>query len=102
MCVQEWLRKCVYQRSGIKNKSLNQLYVFVFSAFWHGLYLSYYITFVFLFIQLHVQGMIFKHCKNGRSVFVQVYKKMGFVGKILLTLSVLFLIIHMLTPFLII
>ena len=101
MCVQEWLRKCIYQRSGIKSKSMNQLYVFVVSAFWHGFYVSYYITFVFSFLQLHVQGLVFKHCKNGRSAFVKVYKKLGIVGKVLLSLSVLFLFSHMVGPFLI-
>ena len=101
MCVQEWLRKCIYQRSGIKSKSVNQLYVFVVSAFWHGFYVSYYIFFAFCFLQLYVQGLVFRHCKNGRSGFVKVYKKMDVFGKILLSLSVLFLFCHMVGPFLI-
>ena len=99
MCVQEWLRKCVYQRSGIKNRLMSQLYVFVFSAFWHGLYVSYYLTFVFFFFHLYAQGLAFKHCKNGRSAFVKAYKKLGIIGRIMISLSINFLTLHMLAPF---
>ena len=101
MGVQEWLRKCIYQRSGIKSKSVNQLYVFVISAFWHGFYVSYYITFVLAFMQLHVQGLMFKYCKSGQSVMVKTYRKMGVPGKILVSFMVLFQLSHIVAPFLI-
>ena len=42
--VQEWLRKSIYQRSSLSNKTANQLYVFTVSAFWHGFYFAYYIS----------------------------------------------------------
>ena len=102
MCVQEWLRKGIYQRSGIKSKSMNQLYVFAVSAFWHGFYISYYLSFSFWFMQLHVQGLIFKYCKNGRSIFVKVYKSLGILGKILLSTGVQFIFSSVAAPFLII
>ena len=80
---------------------MNQLYVFAISAFWHGFYVSYYISFVFWFLQLHVQGLIFKYCKNGRSVIVKVYKAMGIAGKVLLSVGVQFLFSSVAAPFLI-
>ena len=102
MLVQDWLRKGIYQRSNIKDKSLSQLYVFAISAFWHGFYVSYYLSFSFWFLQLHVQGLIFKYCKNGRSIIVKIYKSMGIIGKILLSVGVQFVFSSVAAPFLII
>lgn len=92
--VQEWLRKCIYQRVSFKNKTANQLFVFVVSAFWHGFYAAYYISFALWFAQLYLQGLIFKYCKNGKSILVKVYNRMGKVGTFLLSLLVQFLFSH--------
>jgi lysophospholipid acyltransferase len=62
--VQEWLRKCIYQRATFKNKAYSQLFVFMVSAFWHGFYLGYYFSFFLWFAQVHLQGLIFKYSKN--------------------------------------
>lgn len=59
--VQEWLRKCVYSRSPFKSRMLSQLYVFMVSAFWHGYYIGYYFSFFLWFVQVYVQGLIFKY-----------------------------------------
>lgn len=99
--VQEWLRKSIYQRSTIKSKGLNQLYVFSMSAFWHGFYAAYYLSFTFWFLQLYVQGLIFKYCKNGRSVFVKIYKSAGIFGKIFIFFAVHWLFSSVAAPFLI-
>lgn len=90
MEVTEWMRKCIYQRSGIKNKTVNQLYVFVVSSVWHGFYLAYYVTFVHWFLQLYVQGLIFKYCRNGKSSLVKIYESLGVVGYGLLSFVVIF------------
>ena len=80
---------------------MNQLYVFVVSAFWHGFYISYYLSFVFWFVQLHVHGLIFKYCKNGKSKLAKGYKDLGIIGKILLSVSVLIVFSQIGAPFLI-
>jgi hypothetical protein len=94
ICVQEWLRKCIYQRSTIKSKALKQLYVFTISAFWHGFYAAYYISFVLWFSQLYLQGLIFKYMNNGRSLWARAYNKAGKVGYVLLSLIVQIIFSH--------
>ena len=86
--VQEWLRKCIYQRVHFKNKMYNQLFVFMISAFWHGFYGAYYLSFTLWFIQLYMQGLVFKYCKNGKSQLVKLYNKAGTIGQIALSLAV--------------
>jgi hypothetical protein len=95
------MRKCIYQRVDFKNKTYNQLFVFVISAFWHGFYGAYYISFTLWFAQLHLQALIFKYCKNGRSILVKIYKKMGIIGTVLLSLLVQFLFSHCAASFLV-
>lgn len=63
MSVQEWLRKSIYQRSPFKDKSLSQLYVFMVSAFWHGFYAGYFMSFFLWFLQVHCQTQIFRATK---------------------------------------
>lgn len=99
--VQEWLRKGIYNRSNFKNKSISQLWVFVISAIWHGFYAAYYISMLFWFTQLHLQGLIFKYCKNGRSQIVKLYNKSGKLGYALLSFVVQFFFSHMAVYFLI-
>lgn len=82
--IQEWLRKCIYNRCNIKSKGLSQLYVFAVSAMWHGFYIAYYFSFFIWFAQLYLQGIIFKYCKNGKAPLVKIYKKMGIFGYALL------------------
>lgn len=61
--ISKWLRSCFY------NKFLNlfevdknsaTLYTFIFSAFWHGYYPSYYISFFFWQILLRTERYIYK------------------------------------------
>lgn len=85
--VQDWLRKCIYQRATFKNKTVSQLYVFVISAFWHGFYAAYYISFFLWFCQVHLQGIIFKYTK-GEPLIVRIYNKMGKAGYVLLSILV--------------
>jgi len=58
--VQDWLRKCVYERVPFKNRFLRQLSVFAVSAFWHGFYTGFYFSFFLWFAQLYLQMQIFK------------------------------------------
>ena len=64
------------------------------SSIWHGFYVAYYISFAMWFAQLHLQGLIFKYCKNGRSNLVKMYNKSGIAGWILLTILVQLLFSH--------
>ena len=73
------------------------------SAFWHGFYASYYVTFALWFTQLHMQTLVFKYCKNGKSSLVKIYNKMGVLGYVLLSFlvqvlfsqnAVFFLVLH--------
>jgi hypothetical protein len=64
MTCQEWLRKCVYERSNFKNKMYSQLLTFMYSAFWHGYYGGYYFSFFFWFCQVYVSQPVFKESKK--------------------------------------
>lgn len=99
--VQEWLRKSIYNRSNIKNKSLNQLYVFVVSAFWHGFYSAYYISEVLWFVQLHLQTLIFKYFNGNNTLLNKLYKKSGGMGTFILAAIVTLEFNHNATYFLI-
>jgi lysophospholipid acyltransferase len=101
MSVQEWLRKCIYQRSSIKNRTLRQLYVFGISSFWHGFYPAYYITFGLWFIQMHIHTAAFKYFKSGKPLLAQLYNRSGIIGNIILANLVMFLFSHIATYFLI-
>lgn len=78
--VQEWLRKGIYQRSPFKSQNAKQLYVFMISAFWHGFYQAYYISFFFWFVQLFLNGLMYKYFKSDDQLFVRIYKKTGKIG----------------------
>jgi lysophospholipid acyltransferase len=99
--VQEWLRKAIYLRSPLKNKTANQLYVFVVSAFWHGIYSAYYISEVLWFVQLHLQTLIFKYFNGNDTILNRLYAKLGKAGTVLLALIVTFEFSHNSTYFLI-
>lgn len=92
--VQEWLRKCIYQRSPIKSKMLNQLYVFAVSAFWHGFYSAYYISFFLWFTQLHMQSLTYKYFKSGKPLLARLYAKSGIVGHVILSMLVMLMFSH--------
>lgn len=101
MSVQDWLRKGIYNRSPIKSRALKQLYVFLVSAFWHGFYPAYYISFTLWFVQLHVQNLAYKYFKNGKSVLVSLYERAGLLGNIILSNVVMLEWSHLATYFLI-
>lgn len=84
MTCQEWLRKCVYERSHFKNKIFSQLLTFMVSAFWHGYYGGYYISFFLWFCQVYVSQLVFKESKKEKSPLAKVYKCTGVLGKVLL------------------
>lgn len=92
--VQKWLNRCIYQRHDFKSKTKNQLFVFLISAFWHGFYGAYYISFVLWFTQLYMQGLIFNYCKNGQSKLVKIYKACGKLGTYILSFLVQLLFSH--------
>jgi hypothetical protein len=99
--VQDWLRKCIYQRSPIKSKGLNQLYVFIVSAFWHGFYSAYYISMILWFLQLHLQSLTYKYFKSGKSILSRLYEKSGLTGHIILSMLVMLSWSHSATYFLV-
>ena len=101
MTVQNWLRKSIYNRSPIKSRALKQLYVFLVSAFWHGFYPAYYISFTLWFAQLHVQNLAYKYFKNGKSALVSLYERSGLLGNIILSNIVMLEWSHLATYFLI-
>jgi hypothetical protein len=92
--VQEWLRKCIYQRSPIKSRMLNQLYVFLVSAFWHGFYAAYYISFFLWFLQLHLQSLTYKYFKSGKPLLARLYSKSGVIGHAVLSILVMLVWSH--------
>lgn len=85
--VQEWLRKCVYERFTYRNKMKSQLATFLVSSFWHGYYGGYYISFFLWFCHQYVSQLIFKEGKKPNSPFRALYKSTGIVGKVALWLS---------------
>lgn len=72
MAVQEWLRKCVYDRLTL-SKGTAQLVTFVISAFWHGMYGGYYLSFLFWFMQLYASGLIFKFSERKDHPLMKLY-----------------------------
>lgn len=82
--VQEWLRKSIYLRSPLKNKTANQLYVFTVSAFWHGFYFAYYISEILWFVQLYLQTLAFKYFNAKETLAGKIYEKSGKIGQFLL------------------
>ena len=66
MAVQEWLRKCVYERLPY-GKQKNQLITFMVSAFWHGFYPGLYISFFLYFLQVFLGGVIYKFSREFKD-----------------------------------
>lgn len=64
MSVQEWLRRCIYERSPFENKMIGQLYTFIVSSFWHGYYGGYYISFFLWFCQQYAAQLVFKESQK--------------------------------------
>ena len=87
MTVQEWLRRCVYERSTFKSKIQGQLFTFLVSSFWHGYYGGYYISFFLWFSQQYASQLVFKESQNEESPFRKAYIKMGVAGTVLLWIS---------------
>ena len=84
MSAEIWLRRCIYERFPIKNKSLGQLFTFMVSSFWHGFYGGYYISFFLWFCQSHLQHVIFKLTKNPENKYVKIYRRTPILGEIVL------------------
>ena len=84
MAVQEWLRKSIYQRSPFKDKNLSQLLTFMVSAFWHGFYPGYYLTFFMFFCLIGLSGQLYSDSKKGEATYVKLYRKTGIAGRIIL------------------
>lgn len=75
MAVQEWLRKCVYERLPY-SKSMNQLLTFMVSAFWHGYYAGYYITFGLYTLQILLGNQVYKFSKENKDhIIIKLYRK---------------------------
>jgi hypothetical protein len=69
------------------------------SAFWHGFYAGYYFSFFMWFVQVYVQGEIFRYVKSENSKLRVAYKKLGFSGNVILTILVNFIFSHNATFF---
>lgn len=89
MSVQQWLTRCVYIRyrtpeeykTDKKAQSRGQLIVFAVSAFWHGFYFGYYLSFFFWYCLMQVAGVVFRINRN-RPDLVAKYEATGKVGHI--------------------
>lgn len=75
--VQDWLKKCIYERVTFKSRFLRQLAVFMVSAFWHGFYSGYYFSFFLWFTQVYVQAEIYRLTKHEGSRLKKMFKKLG-------------------------
>lgn len=58
------------------SKGTAQLATFVVSAFWHGAYGGYYLSFVFWFFMLYVSGLIFKFSENKAHPLMKLYNSL--------------------------
>lgn len=72
--VQEWLRKCIYERLST-SKAKARLITFACSAFWHGFYGGYYISFFLIFLQIQLATLVYKLSKDRKSILVTIYNK---------------------------
>jgi len=59
--------------------------VFMMSSFWHGFYQAYYISFFFWFVQLFLNGLMYKYFKSDDQLLVKMYKKSGKIGYFVLS-----------------
>jgi lysophospholipid acyltransferase len=83
--------RCVYYRYGSvelykkdkKAMSRGQLLVFMVSAFWHGFYVGYYISFFFWHQLTALAYCVFRISQN-RADLVKKYEESGFAGHLLL------------------
>lgn len=81
--VQLWLQRCIYYRyrsaeqykTDKKAQATGQLLVFATSAFWHGFYGGYYISFFFWYIMTSISATVFRICKS-RPDLEQKYDSM--------------------------
>lgn len=55
------------------SKGTAQLVTFVISAFWHGMYGGYYLSFFFWFMQLYASGLIFKFSERKDHPLMKLY-----------------------------
>lgn len=88
MSVQSWLEKCIYVRYRTpeeykKNpsaRSRGQLLVLLTSAFWHGFYAGYYLSFFFWFHIINITNTIFRWTQ--KNAFIDsLFRKTGIVGR---------------------
>lgn len=84
----------MYERSPFKNKQISQAYVITISAFWHGFYGGYYLSFFFWFMQINLAQKVFKFSQNVKHPIVKAYNSTGIVGYIFLWVVVNFFFSH--------
>lgn len=95
MSVQAWLTRCIYYRyrtaeeykKDKKAQATGQLLVFVISAFWHGFYFGYYLSFFFWYCMTSIAATVFRITRE-RQDLVQLYESTGKAGQITLWLVV--------------
>lgn len=61
--IAKWLRRCFYEPFNLNlkiSKEIASLLVFIISAFWHGFYPAYYISFILFYISLRTERFFFK------------------------------------------
>lgn len=87
--VQLWLQRCVYYRyrsaeqykTDKKAMAEGQLVVFAVSAFWHGFYGGYYISFFLWYQMMTLAYLIFRITQNKQEL-ISMYDHSGVAGHI--------------------
>lgn len=87
MSVQSWLSRCVYHRyrtsveyrKDKEAQARGQLLVFMVSAFWHGFYFGYYLSFFCVYCILQISASVFR-IGQIRPDLMQAYKNTKWIG----------------------
>ena len=95
MSVQLWLTRCVYLRYRTKEEykvdkkaqARGALLVFMISAFWHGFYFGYYLSFFFWYCLMQIAGVVYQITQKRKDL-VAKYEQTGLAGHIFMWLLV--------------
>jgi lysophospholipid acyltransferase len=89
MSVQAWLQKSIYYRyrtaeqyqQNRSDAAKGQLLVFMVSAFWHGFYGGYYLSFFFWYNVATIINIVFKLVQRNPQI-TETFNKFGIVGRV--------------------
>ncbi len=75
--VAHWLKHYIYKRSGLKSKTASMVLTRSVSAFWHGFYPGYFMTFLFLVLGDKAEQV----CRKNLKTFAQsrIYHMLGWM-----------------------